>query len=256
MSDTVNAYVNVILYQEIVWLRRQQRAGADQAAAGDQRSVPGRRDHPHRRGAGGGGAGQRDGAAAAGGRQPADSARHLPAGGRLPRRRRWWRRSRCGCRSKTEQEADAGRGEQQSAGGRRAVQRCRGARTRSMSRFGSCCRRSAAGPGASSRTTRLPPHTRITGCQVRGPAHRADVPGRRRIFRGPPGAAVGAAGAADWWTIRAAPSCRSATQAWEQLQSVKGAGRQRSGRRSAPSRSPSRACSARPSSAAAPPSMC
>ena len=61
-TNVVNAYVGVIQAQQLLALNDQQRAGAGQAAPGDQRPVPGRRDHPDRRGAGRGGAGQRDGA--------------------------------------------------------------------------------------------------------------------------------------------------------------------------------------------------
>ena len=67
---------------------REQRAGACQAAASDQRPLPCRRDHPHRRRPGRGRSGWCDSAASDLGRQPADRARHLPAGRRLPAARR------------------------------------------------------------------------------------------------------------------------------------------------------------------------
>ncbi len=77
----------------------QQRAGAGQAAPGDQRPLPGRRDHAHRRGAGRSGAGRCDRATPDCRRQSADRARHVPAGGRLIcRPATWSSRSRSPCR--------------------------------------------------------------------------------------------------------------------------------------------------------------
>ena len=65
-TNVINAYVGVIQAQQLLALQHQQRAGADQAAAGHQRPLPGRRDHPHRRGPGRGRAGWGDRAAPAG----------------------------------------------------------------------------------------------------------------------------------------------------------------------------------------------
>ncbi len=83
-TDTINAYVERHPGAAGPAAQHQQRAGADPAAAGHQRPLPGRRDHPHRRGPGRGGAGRRPRHAADLGRQPADRARHLPPPGRRP----------------------------------------------------------------------------------------------------------------------------------------------------------------------------
>ena len=77
-SDTVNAYVDRDPGAAGPAAQHQQRAGAGPAAAGHQRPLPGRRDHPHRRGPGRGGAGRRPRDAADRRGQPADRARQLP----------------------------------------------------------------------------------------------------------------------------------------------------------------------------------
>ena len=58
-TNTVNAYVGVIQAQQLLALNVNNEQVLAKPVAGHQRPVPGRRDHPHRRGAGRGGAGRR-----------------------------------------------------------------------------------------------------------------------------------------------------------------------------------------------------
>ena len=207
-TNTVNAYVGVIQAQQLLALEHQQRAGAGQAAPGDQRPVPGRRDHPHRRGTGRGGAGRRDGAA---GRPRKAICRR-----RAARFSRW----SATCRRRPGRAAAA-----RAAGQDRAGSDGASAAANNPSVVAALFNDAAAKDAVDVAFAQLMPQVSLqgqvfqqnnaaprstanNGYQARRAALGAGLPGRRRIFRGAPGAAGRAADAQGWWTMPGAPRCR------------------------------------------------
>ena len=125
-NNAVSAYVGVIQAKQLLALQINNEQVLAKQLAGDQRPLPRRRNHPHRRGAGRSRAGRRAGNARNRGRQPADRARHVPAVRRCVAARR---PGRAAAAEPAGQEragsGDAGR-DQQPQRHHRPVQRCGG----------------------------------------------------------------------------------------------------------------------------------